>query len=296
MIARRIIFAESLRVFRGVFRWALLLAGMFVAFMVASICFGDTDGSNWLKSQNAEDRTFLQSALISGYFWTTFFTWKAMTFAAYRLHLGLEHLERKELLFRFLNFLAGAWVLEIACRKVTNWILSPLPDLMLLGAHRDFTRPFYVPVAESLEWFLTIVLFCILGTWLPALILKKDLSVLATLQRGCRQFFWTLGQFLLGPGLFVVAGLAFWGFARLLEFTPEAVNSAVAMSTFQIIAVPVIFVVCTIISLSVLFCSVMAVVILSQALLRDENRVIVTSIGSADSTQRTRFSTLWKVA
>jgi hypothetical protein len=56
-------------------------------------------------------------------------------------------------------------------------------------------------LASPISWFV----FALMGTMLPAVVVRGNFSLLRTIQRGRKTFFYTLGRLVAGPGLLFIA-------------------------------------------------------------------------------------------
>jgi len=296
LAARKIIFAESLRVFRSIFKIALVYSLVLSTLFISSFVFDELHSSGVIFLGESENVAILKSVFWFLVSWFMIFSWVIFTFIAYRLHFELQKIDRKQEISQYLNFLVAMIVFNTLCDRFIFWILSPLPELTLLEKFWLIDNDWFFVIGVSVDWLFVTILLCIFGSWFPALLTKKDISVLATVQRGFRQFFWTFGQFLLGPGLFVLLAVVATGLFKVLS----GIEIGTDLDPLWPLAILVIglgaFAILMLIILSVLFCNTLGAIILSQSLLRDEQTAAIRAeIGTVPGGE-TRFSFNWKGA
>lgn len=111
-----------------------------------------------------------------------------------------------------------------------------------------------------------LVVFALLGTWLPAVIANGDRRIGAAIDRAERTFFYSAARLLLGPGLLqvVFAGAGLILFAVLLPgiLTGEVFGAA-GFSIIDLLSLPIIYAVHA-------FTTTLLAVILSRAYLSAE--------------------------
>lgn len=266
MKTQRALFAETTRVFLKIWKSALLIIAIYVAVTLVPPLLhanGLLDFLPWPDDQNS---TSFNDALLQFSQMPWFYLGIVLIFMAYREHFELRGLNRRDTLTRLVWFGAGAVVLYKSADWLAGKVLAPLPDLIVSNAH---AQPWVAEILATTAWVLTMIVICLFGSWLPAAMTKGDLSPGATLRRGIRQFPWTFGQVLLGPGLLFLVHL---GAGKILyTMSPQPFSGpALAGPMAGLIGFGLWLIAGSILLFLSLYINVMVALILSQALERDE--------------------------
>lgn len=264
---QRILFAETTRVFKKLWKLVLLMFGIQFFVLVAMGLSNSNEFPSILSTFNEQSQSNAQAAL--AYIAGKVFFWPAiiLMLATCWEHFGPVGKNRKDWLTRSLYFVLGM----LAFAQIDNWIddvvLDPFKEIL---NSTIVAKSLWPELNSIVGWGSETIIFCLLGTWLAAAISKRDLSLEATLQRGCRQFTWTMTRFLLGPGLFMLFNIAS---VRIFEYAagiPVILEIDSAGAATHIAAYGFFGILGSIKLLVGHYSKVMMAVILAQALMRDE--------------------------
>lgn len=266
MHEQRILFTETTRVFLKILKSVLLIIAIYLAVALVLPLLHANGLLGFLPWPDGQSPTSFNDAvfLFSRMLW--FCLGIVLIFMAYREHFELRGLNRRDTLSRLVWFGAGAAVLYKSADWLAGKVLAPLPDLIVSNAH---AQPWIAEILAITTWVLTLVVICLFGSWLPAAMTKGDLSPGTTLRRAIRQFLWTFGQVLLGPGLLFLVHLGAGKFLYTISLQPFS-SPALASPMAGLIGFGLWLIAGSILLFLSLYINVMVAMILSQAWERDE--------------------------
>ncbi len=158
-------------------------------------------------------------------------------------------------------------LLPFLWRSMVLVLLSLIPGLIALLVFLDKGNlGFSLFMTVLVFGLVSLVIFALLGTWLPAVVAGGDRSIGAAIDRAERTFFYSAARLLLGPGLLqiVFAGVGLFVLANLPTPLTGEVIGASGFSFFDLLFLPLIYAVHA-------FTTTLLAVVLSRAYLKAES-------------------------
>jgi hypothetical protein len=165
-----------------------------------------------------------------------FLVWSVLAFFAlyFVLFPGKNYSQiNLKLLFGFTVRNCGLGILFALPALVIPFLFLPEIEAVAKG-HQNVLEGFFEFYASLIALFTALIIYSLLGTWLPAFLSGHGDSFANAFSRGKRSFFRAVWRMILGPGvLFVVSFLAFGALLSILDLQSQEFQESWIASSFS---------------------------------------------------------------